>query len=178
MGTAHTSSQMKSTHVDSFRKKPKNKVQKPEYFHFTFTVNQENLPYFLVWSSLVNRKGFFQGQRQWIQASTFSLFCLEGVMSAWPTNHEHFQINIRLMYNIDSIVLSVMGLTCSFSFPSLPLSSLMLTALANKITWWIFHDNMGSGTSTTEDEGHLDDTHEESKSLFSFQHVTCCFPFF
>lgn len=25
---------------------------------------------------------------------------------------------------------------------------------------------MGSGTSTTEDEGHLDDTHEESKSLF------------
>lgn len=25
---------------------------------------------------------------------------------------------------------------------------------------------MGSGTSTTEDEGHLDDTHEESKILF------------
>lgn len=25
---------------------------------------------------------------------------------------------------------------------------------------------MGSGTSTTEDEGHLDDIHEESKSLF------------
>lgn len=25
---------------------------------------------------------------------------------------------------------------------------------------------MGSGTSTTEDEGHLGDTHEESKSLF------------
>lgn len=25
---------------------------------------------------------------------------------------------------------------------------------------------MGSGTSTTEDEGHLDETHEESKSLF------------
>lgn len=25
---------------------------------------------------------------------------------------------------------------------------------------------MGSGTSTTEDEGHLDDTREESKSLF------------
>lgn len=27
---------------------------------------------------------------------------------------------------------------------------------------------MGSGTSTTEDEGHLDDTHEESISLFFF----------
>lgn len=25
---------------------------------------------------------------------------------------------------------------------------------------------MGSGTSTTEDEGHLDDSHEESKILF------------
>lgn len=25
---------------------------------------------------------------------------------------------------------------------------------------------MGSGTSTTEDGGHLDDTHEESKRLF------------
>lgn len=27
---------------------------------------------------------------------------------------------------------------------------------------------MGSGTSTTEDEGHLGDTHEESKSFFFF----------
>lgn len=27
---------------------------------------------------------------------------------------------------------------------------------------------MGSGTSTTEDGGHLDDTHEESKTLFFF----------
>lgn len=55
-----------------------------------------------------------------------------------------------------------------------------LTALANKITWWIFHGNMGSGISTTEDEGHLDDIHEETRNLFFFssQHVMCCFPFF
>ena len=72
VGTAYTSSLMKSTQVDSFRKKSKNKIQKPEQFHSTFTVNQENLPYFPVWSSLVNRRGFLQGQRQWIQASTFS----------------------------------------------------------------------------------------------------------
>jgi len=50
---------------------------------------------------------------------------------------------------------------------------LILTALANKITWWIFHGNMGSGISTTEDEGHLDDIHEETRNLFFPPNMWC-----
>lgn len=44
MGTAHTSSQMKSTQV--FRKNSRIKFKKPKQFQSTFTVNQENLPFF------------------------------------------------------------------------------------------------------------------------------------
>lgn len=129
-------------------------------------MNQENLPFFSSLELTHEKKGISSRPKAVKMGVNLQWFCPRVVMSAWPMNPENFQINIWVTQDLDKIVLSVMGLTCSFFFPSLPLSFLIPTALANKITWWIFLDNMGSGTSTTEDEGHLDDTHEESKSLF------------
>lgn len=72
IGIVHTLSQINSIQVSLFRKSSRIKLKIQKQLQSTFAINQENLPFVLVQNSLMKRRGFLQGQRQWMQLSTFS----------------------------------------------------------------------------------------------------------